>query len=389
MVGGGTAGCVVAGRLSEQPDNEVTVVEAGPQGAGAVSASYLDDLDVPGALWPDITVHDGDGSPRPYPQGRGLGGSSAVNGGVVSGEGPAGMLPAESLSPVHLGVIDRALLAVAPAAVPARLSWIDGRRVSTAEVYLGPARARPNLRVVTDVRVDRVLTRKGMVAGVALANGERLYSDAVVCTAGALQTPALLLRSGVRVTGLGEGLTDHPSRMVEIELVAGAGDDPAALVTGVVLRRGPVEIVTMNHLGPRRPDTAALLVGVLRTDRRGSVTLDPGRGDDPAAAPVADCGPLDPADAASLAEGVAHAEALLASAPLRDLVADVRVAAMLGGYAHVSSSCRMGTVVDANGGVIGHPGLFIADASVFPAIPESGTYLPVVALAEHLAARWR
>lgn len=389
VVGGGTAGCVVAARLSERPGNQVTVLEAGPVSTGPASASYLDDLAAPGALWPGITVTDGDGLARAYPQGRGLGGSSAVNGGVLSGASRVGILPSELVGPAELGVIDRALLAAAPAAAPARLSRHHGRRASSADVYLRPALNRANLRVVAGAHVDRVLTRGRVAVGVALASGERFDADRVVCTAGALHTPGLLLRSGVRVTGIGDGLTDHPSRMVEATLRPGTGDDPAGLVTGVALRRGTIEIVTMNHLGRRRPDTAALLVGVLRTSRRGTVRLDPQRADDPCAAPVADCGPLDAADSARLAEGVAYAEAVLTSAPLREVVVDVHVVPELGGYVHAASSCRMGTVVDADGAVAGYTGLFIADASVLPTLPESGTYVPVVTMAERLSARWR
>ena len=49
----------------------------------------------------------------------------------------------------------------------------------------------------------------------------------------------------------------------------------------------------------------------------------------------------------------------------------------------------MGSVVDEHGAVVGYDDLFVADASVLPATPPSGTYVPVVLLAERLARAWR
>jgi hypothetical protein len=48
-----------------------------------------------------------------------------------------------------------------------------------------------------------------------------------------------------------------------------------------------------------------------------------------------------------------------------------------------------GTVVDGAGAVRGYERLFVCDASVFPDVPASGTYVPTVLVAERLTARWR
>ena len=82
-------------------------------------------------------------------------------------------------------------------------------------------------------------------------------------------------------------------------------------------------------------------------------------------------------------------EELLTTAPFADVVADARVVDGFGGYAHATSTCAMGTVVDEHGAVIGYEDLFVADASVLATTPPSGTYLPVVLLAERLANAWR
>ena len=405
VVGGGTAGCVLAARLSERAGNHVTLVEAGPADAGSPGLSYLDDLSAPGALWPGLLATDGGDEARPYPQGRGLGGSGLVNGTVLSGSdlpqfdewGWGGLvsargrlqLPAERVSIAQLGPLDHALLGSARDGERAVLSRRNGRRVSPADAYLRAGPPRSNLDVLTDTVVDRVLTAQRRVLGVVTATADRITADRVVCAAGAIHTPVLLLRSEITTEGIGVGLTDHPSRIVEIALKPDTCSDPQSLVTGAVVRRGRVEIVALNHLGVQRPCTAALIVGLLRTTRRGSVRLDHSRADDPSAPPVIDLGSLgDPEDRRWLEDGVALATRMLAAPAFDPIVDGFEIGAGHGGYAHATSTCRMGTVVDDRGAVRGYDGLYVGDASVFPEIPASGTYLPTLLLAERLAALW-
>ena len=121
VVGGGTAGCVIAARLTEDAHNHVTIVEAGPE-RGPRATSYLDDLAEPGALWDGLVAGDGEPDRRPYPQGRGLGGSSAVSGGVLSAPGNADLdrvpVPHRVVAEDELGAIDRVLLAACGDATP-------------------------------------------------------------------------------------------------------------------------------------------------------------------------------------------------------------------------------------------------------------------------------
>ena len=77
--------------------------------------------------------------------------------------------------------------------------------------YLDPARDRPNLTLVADTLVDRVLLAGDRAIGVATAAGD-LRAGAVVLAAGAYGSPGVLLRSGVgpqRGLPVGEGLSDH------------------------------------------------------------------------------------------------------------------------------------------------------------------------------------
>jgi 5-(hydroxymethyl)furfural/furfural oxidase len=114
---------------------------------------------------------------------------------------------------------------------PAAFSNLEDRRVSTAVAYLDEAtRKRRNLHIFADLRVERIVMEGRIARGVVAVtrNGEQVRFDAneVVLSAGALQSPALLLRAGigakaeldalgidcmVDLPGVGCNLQDHPS----------------------------------------------------------------------------------------------------------------------------------------------------------------------------------
>ncbi|MDQ3737882.1 MAG: GMC family oxidoreductase [Actinomycetota bacterium] len=419
VVGAGTAGCVVATRLCER-QHEVTVVEQGPDLTERTTPDAIASIDYVDALANGARI----GSVRArrtagagliaYPVGCGIGGSDAVNG-LVLDRGRKedyrawGWIDAdeaiervrirgEEVNDQLLGVVDRALLAAAPAARRARLSIVAGRRATTAGAYLGPLRDRGLLEVVTGRRVDRVRLSNRTAVGVALDDGDVIAADAVALCAGALSTPALLLRSGIEDLPVGVGLQDHPSVSIALRLRDPAARAPVA--TGVVLTLGDVQVTTMNHTAPDAT-YGAVSVALLTPHSRGRVELD---GD---GAPVADFGQFgDGDDLHRLVAGVRAVEELLhhdaftaiAEACYTDDTGtpvalsegdDVEAWVSRGGgpWVHPSSSCPIGSVLDGDGRVLGYDALFVIDASAFPQIPAAPTALPTMILAERLASR--
>jgi choline dehydrogenase-like flavoprotein len=430
VVGAGSAGCVLAARLSGDPACTVTLVEAGPGlGPGELEGplggrDFLAALEVPGRTFPSLMATRATGGPvSAYRRGRGVGGSSVVNAMLALHGDPelyrswgwddtdalwtAIDLPEEQPDEDELGAVDRALLAAAPDAERAWLTRRGGRRVTSAEASLWPVLERENLVVRVDSPVDRIVFDGRTAIGVLLADGELLPADRVVLAAGAIHSPSILLRSGVDTPGVGVGLQDHASAPLTLQLSDGAVGVPGELAIGTLLRRDPWQFLPMNHLGGAAPGLGLLMTALMRPrGRAGTVRL---ASEDPLVDPLVDFALLDdPLDVAALVAGVRTALELLAEPSFREIVEEVYidafgttsatlrdddsierwVRAAVGDYVHASSSCAMGTVVDADGRLVGYDGVHVCDASVFPSIPDVNTHLPTTMLAERLSARW-
>jgi len=494
VVGAGSAGCVLAGRLTQTPHIKVGVIEAG---GPATDPDIADPLQ-----WPALQGRDFDwayrtvpqahtaGRVHTWPRGRVVGGSSCLHamahvrghpadfaawarasgsarwsfdgllpgfkrserfsGGASAlhgGDGPMPvLLPDQDLSPVVRAYMAAGLERGAPwlgdhnggglAGVSANaLTIAAGRRVSAADAYLAPAIGRPNLTLICDAVVHRLVLDRTRIAGVVAdidGRTETITAGLTLLCAGAVATPLLLMRSGIGpaavlaaagvacvadVAGVGENLHDHllaagnvyrarqkvpPSLLQHSEsltyLVADAVGD-AARVPDVVLGCVAAPTVTECFTPPEYGSAYTILSGVTHPTSRGRIAIT---GPEIADQPMIDPRYLSTAydrvmarRALELARWVGHARALDAwraeeiypgTACQGDAAVDAFLQRAVMTHHHPVGTCSMGDVVDADLRLQGFSGCHVVDASVIPAIPSGPVHAAVLAIAETFAA---
>ncbi|TDR90445.1 GMC family oxidoreductase [Enterovirga rhinocerotis] len=268
IVGAGSAGCVLANRLSADPKTKVLILEAGGRDNWIwfhIPVGYLFAIGNPRADWMYTTTKIPGLGDRaiPYPRGKVIGGCSSINAMVymrgqaadydgwrqlgLNGWGWDDVLPffkrhEDHIAPpngfhasggewrvehprVRWALLDAIRDAAEAAGIPKipdfntgdnegssyfQVNQRRGRRVSAAGAFLKPALKRPNLRLETGIMVDRVEIVDGRAVAVEFVQGGRrcraAASGEIVISAGAVSSPVILERSGI---GDAERLAQH------------------------------------------------------------------------------------------------------------------------------------------------------------------------------------
>ncbi len=364
--------------------------------------------------------------------------------------GDSGPLPIERTPVADWGPVAKAFGEAAAAGVP----WCDdinapgargvypgprntrnGLRVTTNDAYLEPARERSDLTILGNAGVDRIVFDRRRAVGVRVevaGAAQTIESGTIVLSAGAIHSPAILMRSGIgaatQLQGLGipvvsdlpsvgENLGDHPLIEISLDLKSTARSSPADVLAYNCGLRTQSDVGATDDLSmfaanySESVEQGAVAVALMQPVSRGRLWL---RSADAASEPWIEFGMLaEGRDCAALRDGVRRALALTHRGAMSSVYTNAwapgLTESVLGDdhaltgwlrakclpFFHAVGTCRMGaqddprTVVAPDCRVRDVENVFVCDASIITTPLRAPTHLTAVMLAEHLAERLR
>lgn len=489
IVGAGSSGSAIASRATENPNLNVLLVEAGPD-YPTLTETPSDIINSHNNSYKKhdwgLSYSPTKGRTVPFPRGRVTGGSSAVNTtialrgtpedydgwadldntawgwknvlpafnrlerdldfGHLPYHGDAGPItirryPKEERVPQQQAFLDASARLGYPAcddqndpagwgAGPQPMNKLGRLRISSAAAYLAPIRIRPNLKIESQSTVTRLLFDGQKCIGVEIETdtGEKkrhLAKTTVLC-AGAIMSPAIMLRSGigpkkeleqlgidcvVDVPGVGKNLCDHPALAVVAKVKDGVKIDHDDPIIQTILRytaegsdkRNDLQIEQISFSGSPKSDPSFAIAAVLEYQYgRGELTLQSA---DPHVQPNIEnrfC--EDERDCNRLVQCMQDALRFTESGPIADMIESVKFPNPIrgsddetladlcrrfsgSGY-HPCGTVKMGpqsdmtSVVDQYGCCHSIEQLVIADASIMPYVPSANTNLTCIMIGE-------
>lgn len=491
IIGAGSSGAAIAARASENPNLNILLLEAGPdyvdisQTPRDITNSHNNSYTAHDwGLSYKPTRHRS----SPFPRGRVTGGSSSVNTcialrglpedydewsdlgnnewawdkvlpafkrlerdldfGHQAYHGDAGPVsirryPHEEQLPQHQAFLAAAAQAgyatcadandpYGHGAGPQPMNKLGSLRISCALAYLAPARLRPNLTIQANTHVRRLLIKNRRCIGVEVSNAagdmEQWLAKTVILSAGAIMSPAILLRSGIGpaaqlnalgiavvedTPAVGQNLSDHPALSVVANVKDGAiinHDDP---IIQTILRytcagsdkRNDLQIEQLSFVGGRKDPARFGIAGVVEYQYgRGEVRLASA---DPHALPIIEnrfC--EDDRDASRLVTCLQDILRLTKTGALADMIDSVVFPDPVRGHDstsldalvrkfsasgyHPCGTVKMGprtdsgAVVDQYGCCHNIDNLVVADAAIMPFVPRANTNLTCIMIGERV-----
>ena len=491
IIGAGSSGSAIAARASENPNLSILLIEAGPD-YGDITTTPQDIINSHNNSYTahdwGFNYNPTQYRTSPFPRGKVTGGSSSVNTtialrgvpedydewadlgndawswnevlptfnrlerdldyGEKAYHGDAGPVsirryPHAELLPAHqaflasagqLGYDDcpDANDPTGSGAGPQPMNKLGQLRISSALAYLAPARLRPNLTIRAETHVRRLLIKNRACIGIEVENSagqtEQLFARTVVLSAGAIMSPAILMRSGLGpaaqlsqlgipvvedIPAVGQNLSDHPALSVVANVKAGVNinhDDP---IIQTILRytcagsnkRNDLQIEQLSFAGRRQDPPRFAIAGVVEYQYgRGEIRLASA---DPMINPIINnrfC--EDSRDASRLVTCLQDILRFTQSGPLSDMIdsvvfpdpargfdtasLDTLVRKFSASGYHPSGTVKMGpkedpgAVVDQFGCCHTIDNLVVADASIMPFVPRANTNLTCIMIGEKI-----